>query len=44
MGYCWYDDNNKGQQNFRAIISTYYNGADAIVLTYDLTSTQSFEV
>lgn len=44
MGYCWYADSNQGQQNFRAIISTYYNGADAIVLTYDLTSTQSFDV
>ena len=44
LGYCWYYSRYSGQENFRAIISTYYNGADAIIVTYDLTSIHSFEV
>lgn len=33
-----------GQENFRAIISAYYSKADGIILVYDLTSWESFEV
>lgn len=33
-----------GQENFRAIVSAYYNGADGIVIVYDLSSWESFQV
>ena len=33
-----------GQETFRSIVSAYYNSADAIVIVYDVTSYQSFEV
>lgn len=32
-----------GQEKFRTISGTYYRGADAIILVYDITSAQSFD-
>ena len=36
--------NNKGQETFRSIVSAYYNSADAILLCYDISNYESFEV
>lgn len=33
-----------GQETFRSIVSAYYNSADAILLCYDITNYESFEV
>ena len=33
-----------GQDNFKAITKTYYKGADAVVMVYDVTCVESFEV
>lgn len=32
-----------GQERFRAIIRTYYTGADGIILIYDITKYETFE-
>lgn len=32
-----------GQEKFRTISGTYYRGADAVILVYDITSAQSFD-
>lgn len=34
----------KGQETFRSIVSAYYNSADAILLCYDISNYDSFEV
>ena len=33
-----------GQENFRALTSAYYHSADAILIVYDITSSDSFDV
>jgi GTPase SAR1 family protein len=33
-----------GQETFRSIVSAYYNSADGIILCYDVSSYESFEV
>lgn len=34
---------SSGQERFRAIISSYYRGAHAVILMYDTTNRESFE-
>ena len=32
-----------GQERFRTITSAYYKGADAVIMVYDVTKTESFQ-
>lgn len=39
--FSYYD--TAGQDRYKAIVSSYYRGSDAVLLVYDVSSQQSFE-